>query len=352
MGIVKTRSNEFIIVQSENPFIEMWSRLSYFESEYNAQQYLKERFSLPDENLMDIAKSLAYTMKTAKEYYESADRVTLLTQPLLLFYGMAALSKVLFTSTYGKESPSKGHGLEQPKPNDFPKIFTRIQKDGAFPQFHSCYSKETLFRRKFTMKELLSLVPEIKVEFETIYDEKSRAVRTIKSRFGIDVIDSEIEKYGNLAQNLQSFFPEIMTVQQMKSKIILWQKEDIPAIRAVSGEKYLVLPLERNDKKLFLPEMSVHFLIMYLLGMISRYRPKEWGEIIEGTKTGEIYIIQKFLETTTRKFPNLILNKLLDRDFVFVTPQFEIEKQLDEEELERIHEYVSRRIAEEVRRRA
>ena len=50
--------------------------------------------SLPDDDLIEIAKSLAFTMKTAREYFESADRVSLLTQPLLLFYGMTALSKV------------------------------------------------------------------------------------------------------------------------------------------------------------------------------------------------------------------------------------------------------------------
>jgi len=201
------------------------------------------------------------------------------------------------------------------------------------------------------MKELLSLVPEIKVEYETVYKEKSRALKTIKNRFGIRLIDSEIEKYENLAEDLKSFFPEIMTVQQVGSGITLWQKENIPTIRAVSGEKYLVMPLERHNQKLFLPEMSVHFLIMYILGMISRYRPKEWGETIEGEKSGEIYIIQKFLETVTRKFPNLILNKLWNRDFVFVTPQVEREKRLDRDEMEQIYDFVSRKMGEDIRRR-
>ena len=89
--------------------------------------------------------------------------------------------------------------------------------------------------------------------------------------------------------------------------------------------------------------------VLYLLGMISRYRPKEWGEIIEGEKSGEIYIIQKFLETVTRKFPNLILNKLWNRDFVFVTPRLEREKRLDKDELERIYDFVSNKRDNELR---
>jgi len=261
---------------------------------------------------------------------------------------MTALSKVLFISTYGKKSPSRAHGLEPPKPEDFAVISTRVQKDGTFPQFHSCYSKETLFRRKFTMKELLSLVPEVKVEYETVYNEKSRALKISRTRFGLSVVDTEIEKYRNLARDLATFFPEIEAVQQLESSISLWHPGDVPIIRAVSGEEYLVLPLERHNKNLFLPEMSVHFLIMYLLGMISRYHPKEWGETAEGEKSGEIYIIQKFLETTTRKFPNLILNKLRNRDFFFVSPQLETEKRLDDDQLERIYDYVSRKMTDEI----
>jgi hypothetical protein len=79
--------------------------------------------------------------------------------------------------------------------------------------------------------------------------------------------------------------------------------------------------------------------------MVSRYYPKEWGEIIEGKTSGEIYIIRKFLETTTRKFPNLILNKLWDRDFVFFSPQLDKETRLSDAELRRIYDYVEREMS-------
>jgi len=340
-------SDELRIVRSENPVKEIWSRLSYFETEHNARDFLK-KFDLPNDNLMDIARNLAFTMKTAREYYESADRVSLLTQPLLIFYGMTALSKVLFISTHGKKSPSTGHGLDPPKSEVFAELSTKIQKDGTFPQFHSCYSKEKLLRRKFAIKELLSSVPEVKVEYETVYNEKSRALKILRTRYGVSVVDTEIEKYGNLAMDLRKFFPEIRQIQQLEKAVTIFSPSNVPTLHAVSGEEYLVLPLEKKDKSIFLSELSVHFLIMYLLGMISRYHPKEWGETIEGEKSGEIYIVRKFLETSKRKFPNLILNKLWNRDFVFVSPQLEREKQLDNNELERIYDYVSRKMTNDL----
>ena len=83
--------------------------------------------------------------------------------------------------------------------------------------------------------------------------------------------------------------------------------------------------------------------------MVSRYYPKEWGEIIEGKTSGETYIIRKFLEITTRKFPNLILNNLWNRNFVFVSPQLDRERQLSSDELRRICDYVKEDFADSMR---
>lgn len=345
-------SDEVRIVHSENPVKDMWSRLGYFENEHNVREFLREDKKLDEEALLDTAKRLAFTMQTAREYYKSASRVSLLTQPLLIFYGMVALSKVLFIATYGKESPSKGHGLETPNQKDFEedfaKLSTRIQRDGTFPQFHSCFCKDKFFNIRFTIKELLSTVCEIKVEYETVYHEKSQAIKAQKDRFGLRLVDTELKKYGDLEKELSNYF-SFSTVQSFENSLLIWNPENIHKTRALSGEEYLVLPLKKNEKRLFLPEMSTHFLVMYLLGMVSRYYPKQWGEIIEGKTSGEIYIIRKFLETTTRKFPNLILNRLWNRAFVFVSPQPEREKRLDDNELERIYDYVQEKTNRELR---
>jgi hypothetical protein len=327
--------------------------LSYFENEHNAREFLKKKSEkLTEAELIDTAKTLAFTMQTAREYYKSALRVSSLTQPLLIFYGMSALSKVLFMTTYLKISPSKGHGLATPNQRDFAedfsKLSTRIQKDGTFPQFHSCYSKDNLRNIRFTLKELLSLVSETKVEYETVYKEKSQAIKTSMEKHGLTLVDTELEKYGNLGERLPLYFPKI-TFVKFGEGIIIQNAPTLQLTRSLSGEEYVVLPLEKRGKFMFIPELSVHFLIAYLFGMVSRYYPKEWGEIIDGKTSGEIYIVQKFLEVTKRKFPNLILNKLLGREFVFVNPQLEEEKRLDDDELERIRKYIHEKDSFELR---
>jgi hypothetical protein len=317
---------------------------------------------LPDEDLTDVAKSLAYTMRTAREYYEAASRVTTLTQPLLISYGMTALSKAVFMSTHGKKSPSKRHGLRKVEEwtGTFAELSAEVMKDGTFPQFHGCYSREGLDKLTFSVKDLFSLVPEVKVEFETVYHEKSRALKIQRRHDRVLVVDSELDQYVDLSKLIFAI-PGMHDVylphsQQLENKLVLFYSginlgAKDPSIRAISGDEYLVLPLSKSSGIVCIPEMTVHFILMYLLGMLSRYQPKEWGEIIEGEETGEIYVVQKFLDTTIRKFPNLTLNELRNREFIFVGPKVETgrEKRLDEEQLDQIYDYVNQKLADAMR---
>ena len=52
---------------------------------------------------------------------------------------------------------------------------------------------------------------------------------------------------------------------------------------------------------------------------------------------------------TKRKFPNLILNELQGRDFIFISPSVETERDLTSE-YEKIYDYVNRRLVNELHR--
>ncbi|UCG37041.1 MAG: hypothetical protein JSV64_01845 [Candidatus Bathyarchaeota archaeon] len=56
---------------------------------------------------------------------------------------------------------------------------------------------------------------------------------------------------------------------------------------------------------------------MFLLSNNARYKPKEWGKMIEGTSSNEIYHIRKFLKVSARRYPNLILNELFGRIYLY-----------------------------------
>jgi hypothetical protein len=99
-----------------------------------------------------------------------------------------------------------------------------------------------------------------------------------KRVYGLNLVDTELEKYGDLVKELPNYFSQIKHVQEVGIGLFLWHPKNLPKTRSLSGDEYLILPLKKGNKNLALPEMSIHFLIMYLLGMVSRYYPKEWGE--------------------------------------------------------------------------
>lgn len=346
-------------VRTEEPVKEIWSMLSFFESKHNCVQYLENKFQNTNCDLTNTANSLAFTMSTAREYYEASEKVTILTRPLLIFYGMNALAKVLFMANHGKKSPSNSHGLTKAEKwsGKFEELTVEIRRDGTFPQFHGCFSNDNLASIKFSTKELLSVIPEIKVEFETVIGEKSRALKTKHSEHGINIIDTDLEKYTVLEKELSlipGFQESFVSIQRLKDNIFLWSnsaESNKHFTRTIFGENYITLTVEKNGRFLILPEMSAHYLIMFLLGMLSRYQPQEWGRTIKGEVSGEIYLVQKFLEVTKRKFPNLILNNLHNRDFVFLGPALKTETKFTKKQLDDIAEHTSRYIGEQIRRR-
>ncbi len=345
-------------IQTEHPINEIWSMLGYFESKFNCEKYLEDKFGSDLEGLSDTANSLSYTVGSAREFYDAADGVSVLTRPLLLFYGMIDLSKALFISTHGKKSPSRSHGLQSIKEwnGEISELSVKVSKDGTFPQFHGCYCKDSIRYKTLALKELFSQIPEIKTEFETIYNEKSRALYTSPGEYGIEIIDSELEKYGDLdylLNQIPGFSEKYRIVNKSEERCwlinIQYRTPDLMK-RSISGDKYFVLPIVKEDV-LLLPEMSVHYLIMYLLGMISRYQPEEWGKVITGEDSGEIYFLKKFLYVTRRKFPNLVLNELRDREFFFVSTTMDKSenRQLSRRQLENIYDYVKRKERSELR---
>jgi hypothetical protein len=346
------------IIHTENAVKEIWSMLGFFESEYNVGTYLTTRFqqiqssSEFQERLPELKLTIAYTVRTAREYYTAAEGVTDLTRPLLLFYGMSNLAKVLFMCKHGKLSPSRSHGLTDVDESlDFAEQLVEINQDGTFPMFHGCFSKQNLKGISFSLRELLSLVPELKPNFEAIYKQKSNSIRIYNVKFGTRFSDPEFKKYewlkilkitpdfGDNYRHFQ-FFDEGATLFHTANI-----EKELFISAGLSGEEYFVLPLLKKQKSVILPELSTHYLIMYLLSILCRYTSKKWLELLMGTKSGEMYIVEKFLEVSFRKFPNLILNQLHDEKFIFTSPVLQRSNRLNSEELDEIYEDFQRRTA-------
>ena len=83
------------------------------------------------------------------------------------------------------------------------------------------------------------------------------------------------------------------------------------------GEEFLVSSLSVGENFIYLSQISVHFLILYLLSMLSRYYVNIWQSENSSDEDRYFYIIEKFLDISERKFPNLILNEILNKEIIF-----------------------------------
>ena len=84
------------------------------------------------------------------------------------------------------------------------------------------------------------------------------------------------------------------------------------------GEEFLVSSLPVGENFIYLSQISVHFLILYLLSMLSRYYVNIWQSENSTDEDRYFYIIEKFLDISERKFPNLILNEILNKEIIFL----------------------------------
>ena len=89
-----------------------------------------------------------------------------------------------------------------------------------------------------------------------------------------------------------------------------------------SNENGTVLPFQFNivenhysfpllkDKLFHLPEILIHYLLLYNLSMIARYETEWWSELIKMMPNNDYPFVQSFLNVTQKKGPFLIFEFL------------------------------------------
>lgn len=70
------------------------------------------------------------------------------------------------------------------------------------------------------------------------------------------------------------------------------------------------IPSQR-EQFLRLPEMTIHYLILYNVGMIARYETEWWYELLTQHISDDYVLIQQFLLVTEKKFPKYASQFLL-----------------------------------------
>lgn len=340
-------------VATKNPERETWRYLELFSKESYVAGLIKE------EKARD---QIVSCMRQAQEIYYLSKSTSLLTKPVLLYYGMQRLAKVLIFLKNPSVNPNdlKHHGLSGSGISDkierFPYNRITKTKKGIFPEFsrwttnNNILLKKTVFEKEdyhhtdyfvhkcgipdfinaleFDLYDLFSLIPELRDLFyyfemkndllvfcgislrqhqngktDTLLSvEKKLDLNSLKTRF------PTIGKYSNFKEE-----PDRFIIQN-----ILGDKIEIPSPLVQSETKHQFLIASTSSSNM-MPDINVHFILMFLLCHIARYKAPLLKEIMEGQKRSEYSaLIEKFIEVSETKFPKLILDELVGQYFMFV----------------------------------
>lgn len=345
-------------IACENPLEKLWSMFVYFESEPHVKSFLEQCYqSHHGEDASRFAfqntHRFIYNIKQGREYYLAAANSNILVKPLLLYYGMVSLLKaVILTSEPGYPAHTKvlQHGITSRKLKKSDYTFSedeiKVQKEGLFPMVAGHLDCSQLIGEKFKVKHLLSIIPELRESYEKTYSQASLIPLHISRHIDFSsptttfylpesILDHYHLSYEGFIHFLNRYNQKDArfdhhSIQAPKGIIrIIWdhpQKihvsesptgfENNLFIQDYKGNHFFI---HDHHPTLFIPELMAHYMLMYILGMLCRYETELWGEIIFSFTSGEMFIINEFLNISQRKFPNMILNLLFDERFIFET---------------------------------
>ena len=227
-------------------------------------------FSIITEDVVERnAQGIARFIVQARQLFHAARNVSEIASPILYYYGMLSLAEALILSIYDFTQSSKKdkrfytHGLSINR--DTYDDLT-VKPLGHYARLHDCYSIDPelyLNEPRFSLKELLSVNPDLAEEYRLVYGEEPRIKAAVLTHIDVDLAE------------------------------------------------YEVLPI--NGQRL--DHIDSIFLTMFILCSKARYRPVDWIE--QAASRRDSFILRSFLTKAERRYPNLILNRIWNEVFLF-----------------------------------
>jgi len=321
-------------------------------------------------NSTEKASQISFCLRQASEYYQASKQATILTKPVLLYYGMLNLCKALILlknpgislqnslTTHGlrhvsptsnssllalscrveKSAKSVFYNLLRAATKDRFTIQTIINSNSAIQDSASDYSKQSLIAvgKNYRISDVVIVIPEL---FELLLGTTNLCPRIVPiSHFSFrQKVDKQERSFTYSAARIiirHGRYPKIKKLIksfEKKSELRDWklkedrwdvfeyvipakvQKFSYPDIRETVFREQFGVFLSR--RKFRLSEIVSHFLLMFILGDAARYLPYIWNRLID-KKTSQKALIETFIGISEIKFPLLVLRELRD-DLVY-----------------------------------
>jgi hypothetical protein len=333
---------------------DLWHFLREFESTELVKQCIKDKYGYSISTAK--SKEIASAFTQGREFFKTALEADLSVKPILLYYGILALSRglILIMDKGAREnSIASSHGIKLTNWNDVIKSYNFedlvfSMSKGTFRELIEVTDNVTYLRANcsgvnwkvgfdmpdisatFSLKDISNCYPDIS--------------HTIKSWTGIEIpcaqMSSFVPKDSEYEIQLEhvndesivsllfpkEFFQDISIDHNENSYLIKipnsfgpnFTQKWVSAFGRI-GDAYIIPPFVQGIK---LNLISVMFSTSYALSMISRYHPSVWQNIIRGIEHDRILpFILNILDLLQGKYPQVIL------DYLQSPYKFETEKQ-------------------------
>ena len=162
------------------------------------------------------------------------------------------------------------------------------------------------------MRHLLRQIPELHSLFFFIENNKKSYPLNVIIKNQYSVTSRILDDY-NLGLNSFLSYLHVRTnvesVTEVEKELIITLKKPLNPIQSSPflfdlNNNYYISPYK--DETLGLPEVVVHYLLLYNLSMICRYETEWWGELFHYNSEKDYPFIETFLTTTKDKVPYLL----------------------------------------------
>lgn len=309
-------------------------RLTFRDGEQRDSRFLY-RYALP---------YISFSMQQAREYFFSARGATLLTKPLLLYYGMMSFARALITLVspdFFTDQEDLYHGIKtlDKGRSDFRLAERRLQvaRNGLFPQVHAIINGGKSREAEVSLLDLFTRLPDLYYNCLYVYDladAEMNCVRLVQGGVrktesdGTMWVQFEIERElceepDRLPRHLREEFeardgdsPVRVWVGKVRSRDLNEVGKILHRLREISleDERFLIRPVpSTKGEPIQFSELELHYLLMFYLSSIARYQPHLWGELLIGRKTSETLLVRNFIEGSEKKFPCLVHHQIFRR---------------------------------------
>ncbi|WP_437587912.1 YaaC family protein [Sorangium sp. So ce1000] len=359
---MKSDRPTYIRVYADSPTESMWTFFRRFETIDMTRRAFGD--AMTNEN----ATAARDCVRQAREYFASARSAPLLTKPVLLYYGMVSLAKLLFLfhmpspydMDYIESLERKGHGLKQhdsPIKNGYYELETgqlEVSADGGksgmliprgiFPHLARIVNGSPVdnwLNKRIAIVDVLRSVPQLDAALRQTFGDahgysglpakttthSDGAVEIIlsKSRTGIETADGFHARVPYMDPSQCSFYiPSGDTRYIVSDPVAIRFESTADCFRHLVREEFFregnALPPAWLGHRL--DSLLSSYMLMYALSIVARYKPHRWSHILEGRDSPMLPIIETSIMVCERWWPNLLLNKITGNWISFSQPSY------------------------------